>query len=63
MTISVDADALERLVRDCHEWAPIVAEAADVVEAYECRCGWSGDQSEHGSHVAHVVREAMAGRL
>lgn len=61
--VAVDPDDLERLVRDYHEWAPIVPEAADVAEAHECRCGWSGDQSEHGSHVAHVVREAMAGRL
>ena len=51
--VAVDADALEQLVRGYHVW----------LEHDECRCGWTGYEGDHGSHVAHMVREALAGRL
>jgi len=69
--VRVDADDLERLMRAYHEWVPSDPDiilaldlAEDIVSVFEhCRCGWQGDQADHGSHVDYHVRQALAGRI
>jgi hypothetical protein len=63
-TVNVNADDLERLVRSAHQV---------MAAGWICQCGWraaravtdsdAGALSKHGSHVEHVVREALAGRI
>lgn len=59
--VTVDADALERVVRAAHKKTSTIRE--------RCACGWrpifvkGKSTNDHGSHVAHQVREALAGRL